>query len=108
MTTTLEELLRCCTVKRGAILMSILDGEFGVTITHHQGHQTHPMGKWHSDPVDALTAALIEDERVSRDLSRRYAEAPKGVPEREETGSKGQDLGADVPEREDEFEGLFD
>lgn len=75
--TSLEEMLRSHHVKRGAILMSIVDGEYGVTISHQQGHQTTPMGRWHQDPVAALRAALLEDDRVCRDVARRYAGATK-------------------------------
>lgn len=75
--TSLEQMLRAHHVKRGAIQMTIIDGEYGVTISHQQGHQTHPMGRWHQDPVSALRAALLEDDRVCRDLARRYDAAPK-------------------------------
>lgn len=77
MTTPLEELLRSHRMWRGAIQMACVDGQWGVTVTHHGGHQVHPMGKWHDDPVDALRAALIEDERMQREQVRKYSGAPK-------------------------------
>lgn len=81
MTTTLEDLLRGCALERGTIQLTRLPSGWAATIAHHPVGRmvsTAPTG-WHADPVDALRAALIEDERQARDLERRYAEAPRAA-----------------------------
>lgn len=39
------------------------------------------------DPVDVLRKALIEDERRTRDLERKYAASNKGVPPVDQDGA---------------------
>ena len=89
----LESLLRASTLRHGRICLFTQDGEWYGAVTHFAGHQTTMGGdKWHGDPVDALRAALVEDDRRSRELSRRYAAAPKVAP---------------AASGDDEFEGMF-
>ena len=76
--TDLETLLRNTELRHGRICLYTDKGEWFAAVTHFHGHQTHLGGEtWHSDPVDALRAALVEDDRKSRDIKRRYTEAPK-------------------------------
>ncbi len=73
----LEELLRGTRLRVGRIAIDTMDGvNWRAGISHFNGpsvHQPYP----HGDPVEALRAALIEDERMYRDDARRYEAAPK-------------------------------
>ncbi|MBH0113244.1 hypothetical protein I5E68_09830 [Novosphingobium sp. YJ-S2-02] len=73
----LEDLLRSCQMERGQIVLTCLEGEWGATIAHQYGPMVHPMMRWRDDPVDALRSALVEDSRIEKDASRRYAIAPR-------------------------------
>ena len=84
MTTALEDMLRATLLRDGAIQMNCCDGKWCAVITYRNGRATnHCMGadQWLDDPVDALRAVLINEERESRDIVRRYAAATKiGAP----------------------------
>lgn len=73
----LEDLLRATSLRVGRIAIDTMDGEnWRASVSHFNGrhiHQPYPFG----DPVEALRAALIEDERQGRDVERRYEAAPK-------------------------------
>ena len=76
--TALEELLRNSAVTNGSIsLLRLNGGQWRATVCHHNGHMVHPFDDWEDDPVEALRIALVEDERLCRDLARRYRNAPK-------------------------------
>lgn len=73
----LEDLLRSHPITDGVIQLSILDGQWMCSISHRQGHMTHNLGRFAADPVDAMRAALIEDERHDRECRRKYAGSVK-------------------------------
>lgn len=76
----LDSLLRSTALKHGRISLDTMgDGRWTATVSHFDAHMSHPMGVDHGDPVDALRAALIEDERKCRELVRRYHAAPKAI-----------------------------
>ena len=77
--TSLEDLLRSVDLTYGNVTISVMNGEWGATVCHFGGRatMTHHMGDLHSDPVDALRTALIEDARKGLDVKRRYAAASK-------------------------------
>lgn len=76
---TLETLLRSIDLERGSIdLTRMGDGRWQAAVLRwHAGAPHSETQPFHSDPVDALRGALIEDERKQRDTERRYAAAPK-------------------------------
>jgi hypothetical protein len=74
--TGLEALLRATSLSHGRIAIYVMNGQWSCDIAHINGHLVH-QPKHHGDPVTALRAALIEDERRSRDQVRRYEAAPK-------------------------------
>lgn len=82
MTSTIESLLRDSSMTHGRIQLYRSADGWSATIAHFAGHMTHD-GAVESDPVAVLRAALIEDERRSCDLARRYSEAvrPAAVPD---------------------------
>ena len=90
---TLVELLRSTELTNGSIsLRRIQGGGWSAVIAHNRqspdhlmGHMVHPFDAQWDDPVEALRVALIEDERLCRDLQRRYREAPKFGAEPEPT-----------------------
>jgi hypothetical protein len=86
--TPLEALLRATSLTHGRIALDVHDGQWGASVCHFQGEMTHHMGTYHGDPVEALRAALIEDERRERDRQRRYDLAPRA-------GATGADTGCD-------------
>lgn len=82
MTVSLETLLRETRLTYGHIQLFRSDDGWQASICHYEPideqtryHQTD--GKVCADPVDALRKALLEDDRKTRDLERRYAAAPK-------------------------------
>lgn len=77
MTATLDELLRECRIEYGHIqLFRDADG-WQASVYHYEPQRLTYHGKPLEDPVDALRKALLEDERLTRDLERKYAAAPK-------------------------------
>lgn len=74
--TSLEALLRATSLTHGRIAIYVMNGQWTCDIAHFNGHLVH-QPKHHGDPVTALRAALIEDERRCREQARRYAAAPK-------------------------------
>lgn len=91
--TTIEQLLRGNTMTYGHIQLFRDEAGWQASVYHYGPEKllTHD-GEAVADPVDALRAALIEDDRRTADLARRYAAAPK--------------IGGVEPEF-DEFEDLF-
>ena len=88
----LEDLLRASAVTYGRIGLYVANGEWSASVVHFNGPLAWQDGQGHSDPVDALRAALLEEERIMRDAATRYAAAPKAGP---------------LPAADDDFEGLF-
>lgn len=75
--TPLEDLLRGCALDWGHVqLFRDADG-WQASVCHYRPRRDVHDGVRHADPVDALRAALIEDDRQLRDLARRYAAAPR-------------------------------
>jgi len=61
----------------GRISLLVYDGEWTCEVAHYSPQVPAHRTDYHGDPVDALRAALIEDDRLRRDLARRYNESPK-------------------------------
>jgi hypothetical protein len=78
-TTSLETLLRECSLDYGHIQLFRSEEGWQASIYHYSKHEpmTCVNSKVSSDPVNALRAALVEDERRARDLTRRYEAAAK-------------------------------
>jgi hypothetical protein len=74
---SLESLLRATHLRHGRICLYVADGRWNGSVSHFHGHMAWEDGQGHSDPADAFRAALIEDERKSRDQVRKYDAAPK-------------------------------
>lgn len=72
----LEALLRECTLTYGHIQLFRDDAGWQASIWHY-GPKQQTDGKAFADPVEALSKALLEDARITRDLERRYRNAPK-------------------------------
>lgn len=86
MTASVEDLLRESAMTYGHIQLFRDDAGWAVSIQHYGPIGEPPPGKAFTlgifdDPVDGLRKALIEDERRTRDLERKYA-AAKGAPPR--------------------------
>lgn len=76
--TTLESLLRGSRLSHGHIQLFRDASGWQAHICHyHRTPRDAVGGKVFDDPLDALHAVLIEDDRVQRDFERRYAAAPK-------------------------------
>jgi hypothetical protein len=86
MTTPLETLLRECSLDYGHIQLFRSEEGWQASICHYSKHEAMQCvnSKVSSDPVNALRAALVEDERRARDLERRYEAAPKVADEFED------------------------
>jgi hypothetical protein len=80
------------------------DQGWQASVYHYEPKRLTHDGRVIDDPVAALRAALIEDERRSRDLERRYAGSVKlGDAER---AQKVRDA-VTALSGSDEFEGMF-
>ena len=73
----LETLLRTVALDYGHIQLFRDANGWQASVCHYEPRRDVHDGIAIADPVDALRAALIEDDRQARDLERRYAEAPK-------------------------------
>lgn len=75
----LEDLLRASGLTYGHVqLFRDADG-WQASVCHYEPRRDVHDGVRFADPVDALRAALIEDDRQARDLERRY-EAARPAP----------------------------
>lgn len=74
--TTLEALLRASTLTYGHVQLFRDDQGWQASVYHYEP-KTLTNGRALDDPVDALRVALVEDDRKTRDLARRYAAAEK-------------------------------
>lgn len=92
MTDTIETLLRDSRLSYGHIQLFRDEAGWQASVYHYEPKRLTSDGKAMADPANALRVALLEDERRTRDLERRYAAAPK--------------LGGVEPEF-DEIEGMF-
>ena len=92
MTDSIETLLRETRMHYGHIQLFRDDQGWQASVYHYEPKRLTHDGRAMDDPVAALRAALIEDERRTKDLERRYAESPK--------------VGT-VKRADDEFEGMF-
>lgn len=72
--TTLETLLRASTLTYGHIQLFHDDQGWQASVYHYEP-KTLTNGRTLDDPVDALRVALVEDDRKTRDLERRYSAA---------------------------------
>jgi len=76
MTVSVETLLRECVMVHGRIQLYLHpSGRWQATISHFNGHSTHPLDEQWNDPVDCLRKALMEDARKTADVKRRYERA---------------------------------
>lgn len=75
--TPIEDMLRSTSMRYGHIQLFHDDQGWQASVYHYEPKRLTHDGRVMSDPVDALRAALIEDERKTRDLARRYAAAEK-------------------------------
>lgn len=73
MTDSLETLLRESRLTYGHIQLFHDDQGWQASVYHYEPKRLTHDGKVMSDPVAALRAALLEDERKTRDMERRYA-----------------------------------
>lgn len=73
----IEDMLRSTSMRYGHIQLFHDDQGWQASVYHYEPKRLTHDGRVMSDPVDALRAALIEDERKTRDLARRYAAAAK-------------------------------
>ena len=73
----IEDMLRSTSMRYGHIQLFHDDQGWQASVYHYEPKRLTHDGRVMSDPVDALRAALIEDERKTRDLARRYAAAEK-------------------------------
>lgn len=74
--TTLEALLRSSSLTYGHVQLFRDEHGWQASVYHYEP-KTLTNGRVLNDPVDALRVALVEDERKTRDLERRYAVAVK-------------------------------
>lgn len=70
---SIETMLRSTSMRYGHIQLFRDDQGWQASVYHYEPKRLTHDGRVMSDPVDALRAALIEDERRTRDLERRYA-----------------------------------
>lgn len=73
MTDSLETLLRESRLTYGHIQLFRDDHGWQASVYHYEPKRLTHDGKVMSDPVAALRAALLEDDRKTRDMERRYA-----------------------------------
>ncbi len=76
----LEQLLRECAMTYGHIQLFRDEAGWQASVYHYSPKKLTHNGKAKDDPVEALRAALIEDERLTRDVQRRYDAAVKAGP----------------------------
>jgi len=76
-TDSIDDLLRSTRMHYGHIQLFRDDQGWQASVYHYEPKRLTHDGKVSDDPVAALRAALIEDERRSRDLERRYAQSAK-------------------------------
>lgn len=93
---SIEALLRESRLTYGHIQLFRDDQGWQASVYHYEPKRLTHDGKVMDDPVAALRAALLEDERKTRDLERRYAA---------EMVKKKQAVMVATPD--DEFEDLF-
>lgn len=72
-----EDLLRACALDWGHIQLFRDSQGWQASVCHYRPRRDVHDGVRFADPVDALRAALVEDDRQARDLARRYAAAPR-------------------------------
>ncbi len=78
MTDTTEDLLRASGLQYGHIQLFRDESGWQADVCHYRREPRGASGgRVFGDPVEALRAALIEDERVQRDVARKYAGAAK-------------------------------
>jgi len=78
MSVNVETLLRESSLTYGHIqLFRSDDGTWQGSVCHYGPPSTTCDSKCFTDPVEALRKALMEDDRLSRDMLRRYNNAPK-------------------------------
>lgn len=112
-TDSIETLLRESRLAYGHIQLFKDDQGWQASVYHYEPKRLTHDGKVKGDPVDALRAALLEDERKTRDMERRYAAAPKvgDTPAVDADGfcmiCEGGGCDACRPASDDEFEDLF-
>lgn len=78
MATTIEDLLRDSAISFGHIQLFRDDAGWTASVQHYgpgPGVTSDVTLPTCDDPVDALRAVLIEDDRRSRDIERKYAAA---------------------------------
>jgi hypothetical protein len=114
MSLTIEALLRDCRMTYGHIQLFRDAAGWQASVYHYEPKRLTHDGVACADPVDALRLALIEDERRSRDLERRYAAAEKAGAVDQATDADGACLiceggGCDLcnPISDESFEELF-
>ena len=73
----LEELLRASRLDYGHIQLFRDASGWQASVYHYEPKTLTHDGRVSDDPVATLRLALVEDDRRSRDLERRYAAAPK-------------------------------
>ncbi len=74
----LETLLRSHPITDGVIQLSVMKGQWMCTVAHRPGgHQTHMLGRFSDDPVEAMRVTLIADEQHDREVRRKYSQAAK-------------------------------
>lgn len=94
MATSLETLLRQTALEHGHIQLFRDECGWQADVCHYRRDPRDARGgKNFTDPVDALRAALIEDERIAREVALKYRAAPKA--------------GDDAPPAIDTFEDMF-
>lgn len=85
MAASVEELLRASAMSYGHIQLFRDDAGWAVSVQHYHLDQPAAADGFtlgiFDDPVDGLRKALIEDDRRTRDLERKYAASKKGAPE---------------------------
>ena len=78
MTTPLETLLRASALDYGHIQLFRDAGGWQADVCHYRRDPRDAHGgQVFGDPVDALRAALIEDERIGREVARKYEAAAR-------------------------------
>lgn len=72
---SLETLLRSTALTHGRIQLYVAGGRWNAAVAHFNGPMAFFDGQDHGDPVDALRAALLEDERIGREQADKYRTA---------------------------------
>lgn len=80
-----EDLLRASQMAYGHIQLFRDEAGWHVSVNHYRTPTPNPDDTFtlanFGDPVEALRCGLIEDDRRTRDLERKYAASKKGPPE---------------------------